>query len=443
LDDATRKDLWDKARTAALAVGYVGAGTVEFILDKDDGKFYFMEMNTRLQVEHPVSEMVTGTDLVEWQFRVAAGEKLPMTQDEIEQAIRERGAAIEARIYAENPEKGFFPDSGKLVHLSTPRTNEDVRIDAGFVEGDTVSEAYDGMIAKLIVRGKDRETAIRKMELALREYEVVGLSTNIEFLKKLCRSKAFIEGDVETGFIEKWREELFATRHTEDEVFVQAAIGLLAKELGTAAQQANSLHGGTLGFGAANIQNTRQFAFRVRDDAKEEAGDVVTVTLTQKSPGLFDAVVTRPGGGEPLSLSNIVAETHTPSATKTTLTTFYPTTRVETTVIQDPAYNEKVTIFQHGAKTELDLLPPAWFEKALGLKEVASSVVAPMPCKVLKNEVEEGQEVEKGAPLVVIESMKMETVIRSPQKGVIKKLAHKEGVSPIFRCRVCPCGGVD
>lgn len=109
------------------------------------------------------------------------------------------------------------------------------------------------------------------------------------------------------------------------------------------------------------------------------------------------------------------------------MTTFYPTTRVETTVIQDPAYNEKLTIFQHGAKTELDLLPPAWFEKALGLKEVASSVVAPMPCKVLKNEVEEGQEVEKGAPLVVIESMKMETVIRSPQKGVIKKLAHKEG----------------
>lgn len=432
LDDVTRKDLWDKARTAALAVGYVGAGTVEFILDKDDGKFYFMEMNTRLQVEHPVSEMVTGTDLVEWQFRVAAGEKLPMTQDEIEQAILERGAAIEARIYAENPEKGFFPDSGKLVHLSTPSTNEDVRIDAGFVEGDTVSEAYDGMIAKLIVRGKDRETAIRKMELALREYEVVGLSTNIEFLKKLCRSKAFIEGDVETGFIEKWREELFAPRHTEDEVFVQAAIGLLGRELGTATQQVDSLHGAALGFGTANVQNTRQFAFRVRDDAKEEAGDVVTVTLTQKSPGLFDAVVTRPGGGEPVSLSNIVAETHTPSLTRTTLTTFYPTTRVETTVIQDPAYNEKLTIFQHGAKTELDLLPPAWFEKALGLKEVASSVVAPMPCKVLKNEVEEGQEVEKGAPLVVIESMKMETVIRSPQKGVIKKLAHKEGVSHVF-----------
>ncbi|OIW31206.1 carbamoyl-phosphate synthase subunit L [Coniochaeta ligniaria NRRL 30616] len=426
LDDETRHDLWDKARTAALAVGYVGAGTVEFILDRDSGEFYFMEMNTRLQVEHPVSEMVTGTDLVEWQFRVAAGERLPLTQDEIEDRIRERGAAIEARIYAENPEKGFFPDSGKLVHLATPKTDEDVRIDAGFVEGDIVSEAYDGMIAKLIVRGKDRETAIRRMELALREYEVVGLSTNIEFLKKLCRSKAFIEGDVETGFIDKWRSELFQPRQTEDEVFVQTALALLGKEAGNASGQLGTLHGATLGFGEATTLGERKFAFRVRDDAAEEEGDVVEVSLTQKSPSLYDARVSR-RGVDPQVLENIVSETKTPSTTRTTLTTFYPATRIESTVIQDPAYSEKVTIFQHGTKTELDLLPPAWFEKALGLKEAASSVVAPMPCKILKNEVSEGQEVEKGAPLVVIESMKMETVIRSPQKGVIKRLAHKEG----------------
>jgi 3-methylcrotonyl-CoA carboxylase alpha subunit len=346
LDDETRHDLWDKARTAALAVGYVGAGTVEFILDRDSGKFYFMEMNTRLQVEHPVSEMVTGTDLVEWQFRVAAGEMLPMTQDEIEERIRERGAAIEARIYAENPEKGFFPDS------------------------------------------------------ALKEYEVVGLSTNIEFLKKLCRSKAFIEGDVETGFIEKWRSELFQPRHTEDEIFVQAALALLGKEAGGVSEKRDTLHGATLGFGEATTLGERRFAFRVRDDAAEEEGDVVEVSLTQKSQSLFDAKVSR-RGANPQVLENIVSETKTPSTTRTTLTTFYPATRIESTVIQDPAYNEKVTIFQHGAKTELDLLSPAWLEKALGLKEAASSVVAPMPCKILKNEVSEGQEVEKGAPLVV------------------------------------------
>ena len=400
LDDVTRHDLWDKARTAALAVGYVGAGTVEFILDKDTGEFYFMEMNTRLQVEHPVSEMVTGTDLVEWQFRVAAGERLPLTQDEIEARILERGAAIEARIYAENPDKDFFPDSGKLVHLVTPQTDADVRIDAGFVEGDTVSEAYDGMIAKLIVRGRDRETAIRRMELALREYEVVGLSTNIEFLKRLCRSKAFIEGDVETGFIDNWRDELFAPRHTSDEVFAQAALGLLSAQIKSAAVAGP--HGGTLGFGEAGLQSKRKFAFRVaRDDAEESEHEVAQVEVTQQGNGLYSVSVSRSGAETPVVFDNIVSELGLASTAKTHLTTFFPAARVESTLVQDPAAPERLTVFQLGEKTELRLVSPGWFDKALGLKEVVGSVVAPMPCKILRNEVAEGQEVEKGDPLVV------------------------------------------
>lgn len=402
LDDVTRKDLWDKARTAALAVGYVGAGTVEFILDKDTGEFYFMEMNTRLQVEHPVSEMVTGTDLVEWQFRVAAGERLPLTQDEIEERILERGAAIEARIYAENPERGFFPDSGKLVHLVTPKTSEDVRIDAGFVEGDTVSEAYDGMIAKLIVRGRDRETAIRKLELALREYEVVGLSTNIEFLKRLCRSQAFIEGDVETGFIDKWRAELFEHRHVSDEVFAQAALGLVSSR---ASQQLPGPHGKPLGFGEAAVQNTRKFAFRVKkDDDAETEPDVVQVEVTQSGNNLYSISISRSGSEAPQVFENIISEpdsSSAPSSLAKKLATFFPLSRIESTLVQDPAAPEKLTIFQLGEKTELTLEQPGWFEKALGLKDVTASVVAPMPCKILRNEVEEGQEVEKGAPLVV------------------------------------------
>ncbi|KAK1758697.1 methylcrotonoyl-CoA carboxylase alpha chain mitochondrial precursor [Echria macrotheca] len=428
LDDVTRKDLWDKARTAALAVGYVGAGTVEFILDRDTGAFYFMEMNTRLQVEHPVSEMVTGTDLVEWQFRVAAGEKLPLTQEEIEQRIAERGAAIEARIYAENPEKGFFPDSGKLVHLATPTTSADVRIDAGFVEGDTVSEAYDGMIAKLIVRGRDRETAIRKMELALREYEVVGLSTNIEFLKRLCRSQAFIEGDVETGFIDKWRDELFKPKHITDEAFAQAALGLLGGRVGKVVDGTNP-HGATLGFGEAREQSERVFAFRVRDDTSAEEGEVVKVAVTQRGNALFDVSVSRPGGSEPVVFENIISEPAalSDSGIKTKLTTYFASARLDSTLVKNPANEDHITLFQLGEKTELQLVEPAWFEEALGLKEAAASVVAPMPCKILRNEVKEGDVVEKGAALVVIESMKMETVIRSPQSGVIKKLAHKEG----------------
>ncbi|KAI1140913.1 carbamoyl-phosphate synthase L chain, ATP binding domain-containing protein [Hypoxylon sp. FL0543] len=419
LDDVTRLDLWEKARTAALAVGYVGAGTVEFILDKDTGDFYFMEMNTRLQVEHPVSEMVTGTDLVEWQFRVAAGERLPLTQKDIIHRIEERGAAIEARIYAESPEKGFIPDSGKLVHLKTPKTNEDVRIDAGFVEGDTVTEAYDGMIAKLIVRGRDRETAIRKMELALREYEVVGLSTNIEFLKRLCRSPAFIEGDVETGFIEKWKEELFDPVVIKPEVYVQAALGISASRPTEVVEP----HGETLGFGSSSSE--RKFSFKSLDPLDQKEGEIVDVSITQKGNNLFDAQVTRKG--EDAQVFENLVSSPVLSSEKASLVTFFPHTRIETTIIQDPNNDNKITIFQHGAKTELSLVSPTWYEKALGLKEVTASVAAPMPCKILKNEVKEGDKVTRGAPLVVIESMKMETVIRSPQDGVIKKLAHKEG----------------
>ncbi|KAK8043426.1 carbamoyl-phosphate synthase subunit L [Apiospora rasikravindrae] len=413
LDDVTRLDLWDKARTAALAVGYVGAGTVEFILDKDSGEFYFMEMNTRLQ-------MVTGTDLVEWQFRVAAGEKLPLTQKEIMDRITHHGAAIEARIYAESPERGFMPDSGKLVHLSTPKTGADVRIDAGFVQGDTVTEAYDGMIAKLIVRGDDRETAIRRLLTALQEYEVVGLSTNIEFLKRLCRSPAFIEGDVETGFIDKWKSELF------DPLAVEPEGGLLEE---------SGPHGTTLGFG--QDLSERKFTFRAPDTepAFEGGGLVTTVTITQRGHQLFDARVSRKNHEdevyEGLVSSNATA-TSTPKSNNTlrgttSLETFFPETRIASTVVQDALNNDKISVFQRGVKTELALLDPSWYERALGLKEAKASVAAPMPCKVLKNEVKEGDRVTKGTPLVVIESMKMETVIRSPQDGVIKKLAHKEG----------------
>ena len=466
LDDALRHDLWDKARKAAQAVGYVGAGTVEFILDRDTDEFFFMEMNTRLQVEHPVSELVTGTDLVEWQLRVAAGERLPLTQDEIEAAIAARGHAIEARIYAENPEMNFMPDSGRLVHLTTPqpRANNDedadLRIDAGFVQGDTVSQAYDGMIAKLIVRGEDRAQAIRKLELALEDYEVVGLHTNIEFLKRLCRSEAFMAADVETGFIDKWRDALFATHEVADEVYVQAALALL-----TAGQKRDDgsrsrtvagepPHGQPFGFGDINGGGTseRSFAFEVLDKYSDRAGEVVEVALTQTGRQLYNARVTWKAKDEKdaaaaaaadaaaavrefdsIVLDDTASQQPTPDATTTKLTSFFPLSRVASTIVQQrpEGLDEgpvRVTVFQGGAKTDLALVPPAWHAKVLGVDtSSAASVVAPMPCKILRNEVSEGQTVEKGAPLVVIESMKMETVIRSPQAGVIKKLAHKEG----------------
>ena len=228
LPESIRQDIWDKARKAALAVGYEGAGTVEFIFDNDTGRFFFMEMNTRLQVEHPVTEMVTGEDLVRWQLIVAAGGKLPLTQEEVEKRIRQRGLAIEARIYAENPDMGFIPDSGKLLHLRTPNfVSESVRVDAGFAEGDEVSSYYDPMIAKLIVRGESRNEALQKLRAALESYEIAGPVTNIEFLKKMCMSPAFVAGDVETGYISKHHDELFQSQEIAPEVFAQAAIGLM------------------------------------------------------------------------------------------------------------------------------------------------------------------------------------------------------------------------
>lgn len=399
LDEATRQDLWDKARQAASAVGYVGAGTVEFILDKDSGKFYFMEMNTRLQVEHPVTEMVTGLDLVEWQFRVAAGEKLPLTQSQVEENMRQLGAAIEARIYAENPEKGFLPDSGKLVHAYLPpsfNNDPDVRLDWGFGPGSTISEAYDGMIAKLIVRGETRERAIAKMESVLRYYEIVGVSTNVEFLKRLCSTPAFIEGDVETGFIEKWKDILFKPRHIRNEVFAQAALGVVSLEL-----RKSTPHGQTIGFGNEAATSERQVAFKVLDGYSEKEGEVVQVNVAQTGNNLFDVTVTRKGEETPQVFSNVASKPDN-TGDNLKLESFFPEESIKSSIVQQINDNDmKVTIFQHGIKTDLALLPPKWYEKELGLKEVASSVAAPMPCKVLKNEVEEGQTVKKGAPLVV------------------------------------------
>lgn len=347
-----------------------------------------MEMNTRLQVEHPVTEEITGEDLVSWQFKVAAGEPLPLDQETIAQRISERGWALEARIYAENPSQNFMPDSGKLIHLRTPQLSESVRIDAGFIEGDTVSSAYDGMIAKLIVSGPTREVAIRKLHAALQDYEVVGLSTNIEFLKKICKSPAFIRGEVETGYIQKHHDELFAPEVVEPETFAQAALGLLAKELaGRDPSIGQGPHGESVGFGTTT---GRQFSFIESSSAGSEAKPV-TVTINQTGRKLFNVGVR--GADLDISYPKVVCEPQSPS-----ISTFFPHTRLESTLIAD---GDKITLFQKGKQTQLTLSTPSWFEKALGLKDVTNSVLAPMPCKVLRNEVKEGDEVEKDQALVV------------------------------------------
>ena len=435
LDPLIRRDIWEKARAAALAVSYEGAGTVEFIFDNDTGEFFFMEMNTRLQVEHPVTEMVTGQDLVHWQFKVAGGLPLPLTQEDIEAEISNRGHGLEARIYAENPEKGFIPDSGKLLHVRIPHETVDVRIDSGFVEGDSVSSHYDPMISKLIIRGETREDAVRKMAVALEQYEIAGPVTNIEFLKRICRSNDFVAGRLETGYIDKHHDELFAREPVRDETLAQAAIASLL-------QMAPPISATTLPFfkwpTLASAWLAPSFGFQSRTfhftsvDEQVKLGDtrkVYSLKLCQTSPSDFLVTVLNSCA----SMIDIPVQSNYNSSTRC-LTTFFPHTRLTTRVIfpsnaiDMASSDDPLHLFTNGIHTRLLPAPPPWLAKALGTTEKANSLLSPMPCKILRVTVKPGDVVKKDQTLLVIESMKMETVIRSPAEGfTIRRVVHQEG----------------
>ncbi|HOM15217.1 MAG TPA: acetyl/propionyl/methylcrotonyl-CoA carboxylase subunit alpha, partial [Rubrivivax sp.] len=269
-----RAAMGQAAVDAAKAVGYVGAGTVEFIANPD-GSFYFMEMNTRLQVEHPVTEMITGLDLVEWQLRVAVGEPLPLRQDQ----LTIDGHAIEARIYAEDPDKGFLPSTGKLLHLSPPAETEHVRVDTGVEQGDAITPHYDPMIAKLIVWDATREAALARMRQALAHYRVVGVANNVEFLSRLVAVPSFAHAELDTALIEREQANLFpAAAPVPDEVWLLAALAELQREAAAARQAADRdspwrmLDGWRL-----NGRATRSLSLR--------HGDVLREVTVQVAPG--------------------------------------------------------------------------------------------------------------------------------------------------------------
>merc|ERR1712223_2130881 len=224
ISEDTRRRLGEAAVRAARAVNYVGAGTVEFIMDKYTHDFFFMEMNTRLQVEHPVSEMITGTDLVEWQLKAAAGEVLPVTQDD----IKLNGWSFEARIYAEDPDNGFMPGAGPLLHLSMPEPEPNrVRIETGVRPGDEVSVHYDPMIAKLVVWGPDRQSALLKLHAELDRFNIDGLPNNVNFLMDLASHPEFVKGNVDTDFIPRHYDELFPKRDVGNAQVCAAAMAMI------------------------------------------------------------------------------------------------------------------------------------------------------------------------------------------------------------------------
>ena len=300
--------------------------------------------------------------------------------------------------------------------MRLPDLSDTVRVDAGFVAGDHVSAHYDPMIAKLIVQGPTRTTAIQKLRSALEDFEIAGLITNVEFLKRVCENAEFVAGDVETGFITEQRESLFAEVTISPKVYVQAALGSFMLEA-TKKQDKQGLFAIPSSGWSSNSQG-RSFNFILnKGDGKTDATGT-NVTVKQLNTGLFEVTV------DGVTFSSI---TCTWDSHHCLLTSFLPHTRIESRIIRE---GSDLTLFQLGQQYRMKCAAPKWIEKALGIKDAAHSVLAPMPCKILKVDAKAGDQVKKDQVLVVIESMKMETVIRSPQDGVISRVVHQEGVSP-------------
>ena len=385
LNSQKREEMGAAAIAAARAINYGGAGTVEFIAEQDGG-FYFMEMNTRLQVEHPVTEMITGLDLVEWQLRVAAGEGLPLEQHELKFA----GHAIEARIYAEDPDRDFLPATGKLVHLAFPAETESVRIDTGVESGGEITPWYDPLIAKLIVRGPDRPAALAALRRALAETEIAGVTTNVAFLGRIAASRAFTAGELDTGLIERNRAELFPPRTpVPGEMLAAAALAELAAEEQAAGERArtagdphspwNQVDGWRL-----NGESHHDLVFM---DGEEH--HTVRISFADDGPRL------KIGNQE------------------------FPDVRKARTVRDGKDWH----VFWNGLYRKLSL------EEELHVPDdaAAGSLVAPMPGKVIQVLVETGAQVKKGEALLILEAMKMEHTITAPADGVVKEILFAAG----------------
>ncbi|MCC0003610.1 MAG: acetyl/propionyl/methylcrotonyl-CoA carboxylase subunit alpha [Methylobacteriaceae bacterium] len=392
-----RRQMGEAAVAAAKAVGYVGAGTVEFIATQD-GLFYFMEMNTRLQVEHPVTEMITGLDLVEWQLRVAAGEPLPLAQEQ----LRITGHALEARIYAEDPNKNFLPSTGKLAHLAPPPESLNVRVDTGVEEGDSISPFYDPMIAKLIVWDDDRDRARARMLQALADYRVVGVNNNIDFLSRLVACPAFASADLDTGLIERERGFLFPGAETPpNEAFLVAALADLLRERGFARTRAQRSADPTSPWHARD-------GWRLNGAAKRS--QIYRFGETQTSVGVL-------ARGDSFALT-LGARTHDVRGKIDERGAL----RVEIDGVRKDA-----AVIAAGPMRHVFLDGRAWRLAAVDPLHVSAEgsgahggLLAPMPGKIIAILAEAGAKVDKGAPLLILEAMKMEHTITAPSDGVLK-----------------------
>ncbi|MDZ5455876.1 acetyl/propionyl/methylcrotonyl-CoA carboxylase subunit alpha [Azohydromonas lata] len=399
-----RAAMGQAAVEAAKAVGYVGAGTVEFIANQD-GSFYFMEMNTRLQVEHPVTEMITGLDLVEWQLRVASGEPLPLKQEQ----LSIDGHALEARIYAEDPDRGFLPSTGRLVHLAPPPESDHVRVDTGVEQGDEITPHYDPMIAKLIVWGADRRQALSRMRQALAQYRVVGVQNNVEFLSRLVAVPSFANANLDTGLIEREQALLFPdTGDVPADVWLLTALAELLREQRLAQKAAASAPDAAspwrqLDGWRLNGSAMRQLSLRL--------GDVV-----------HDIGVAVVRGGWELTLGTQRIFARGTLGADSELMAQLGERRLRAAVV---ATGERRQVFFEGRSWPLAMVDR--LHVGGQGEEAEGGLRAPMPGKVITLIAQPGATVEKGAPLLVLEAMKMEHTISAPRKGVVKAFRFAPG----------------
>ncbi|KAG0140050.1 hypothetical protein CROQUDRAFT_111335 [Cronartium quercuum f. sp. fusiforme G11] len=444
-----RAELGAKAVAAAKAVGYVGAGTVEFILDSD-GKFYYMEMNTRLQVEHPITEMITRQDLVQWQIEIASGNQIPLKQDEIPC----HGHAFEARIYAENPRRyhhfrrNFLPDVGTLTHLKTPNESESVRVETGVDVGDEISVYYDPMIAKLVVHSpQDRTTALRLLYNKLHEYEVVGPHTNIEFLKTLSAHPAFIKGEVETGFIEKHKSDLFPSLPLEPPKvdLVKAGLSLALEAIDSrndshpvesSGSPWDTLHGWRIG--GERSSQVYEFAAVPDDMSKVIKTEPTKVKIKLGStPSDFEVTITDGlHEQEPMMVqAESLSSPDTQTNTRKFRTTIEDKVTVSTHVAQPNSATSPFAVKHHlfGPDNTSQLITPwpEWLTLMRGTKsdgpEAGNTIRALMPSKVIKVVVKKGERVGLGDDLIILEAMKTEVALKAPRDGVVEELKAEVG----------------
>ncbi|GGS70506.1 acetyl/propionyl-CoA carboxylase subuit alpha [Planobispora rosea] len=411
LDPETRARMGAAAVEAARSVGYVGAGTVEFIVQGSTADYYFMEMNTRLQVEHPVTEMVTGLDLVELQLRVAAGEPLPLTQD----GVRLHGHAVEARVYAEDPARGFLPTGGRILALHEPGTPGEVRVDSGLMVGGTVGSDYDPMLSKVIAWGPDRASALRTLDGALAATTVLGVTTNIAFLRALITHPGVTAGDLDTGLVERHLDALVPGTGAPEDVLAAAALVLQHEWVPAAPADPWDVPDGWRPGSPAAWTTCRL-------ESRDGAADIgvrglpasgAEVRLPPRETG--DAA--EPGAGR-----TVRARLETDGSV---LLVTLDGVRRRYAVARD---GDTVWLGRDGnawALTRHHLGDPGDRAGAAGTGD--GVVRSPMPGTVLVVKATAGERVEEGQPLVIVEAMKMEHTVTAPAAGTVAELPVRAG----------------